>query len=227
VNPPDWQQSRLKRFQVAAIAAIGYPLIALLGLTLRLRVEGREHLDAMAVSGQPFILSVWHGRILPLSWFFRRRGLVVITSQNFDGEWIARIIERLGYGTARGSTSRNARAALHQMVREIRAGRSTAFTLDGPRGPALEAKPGALWLASATGAPLLPAHAEAERYWALKSWDRTQIPKPFSRVAVVIGAPLPVPRRRSDDEMEDQRQALESVLEALGRRARALANREA
>ena len=227
MNPQAWQQSRLKRFQVAAIAAIGYPLIALLGLTLRLRVEGREHLDAIAGSGQPFILSVWHGRILPLSWFFRRRGLVVITSQNFDGEWIARIIARLGYGTARGSTSRNARAALHQMVREIRAGRSTAFTLDGPRGPALEAKPGAVWLASATGAPLLPAHAEAERYWALKSWDRTQIPKPFSRVAVVVGAPLPVTRRLSDDEMEHQRQALESVLEALRRRACALANREA
>jgi hypothetical protein len=227
VNTPDWHQSRFKQLQVAAIAAIGYPLIALLGLTLRLRVEGREHLDAVTASGQPFILSVWHGRILPLTWFFRRRGLVVITSQNFDGEWIARIIARFGYGTARGSTSRNARAALHQMVRAIRAGRSTAFTLDGPRGPALEAKPGALWLAGATGAPLLPAHAEAERYWALKSWDRTQIPIPFSRVAVVIGAPLPVPRRLSDDEMEGRRRALESALEALRRRACALANREA
>ena len=227
MNTPDWHQSRFKQLQVAAIAAIGYPLIALLGLTLRLRVEGREHLDAVTASGQPFILSVWHGRILPLTWFFRRRGLVVITSQNFDGEWIARIIARFGYGTARGSTSRNARAALHQMVRAIRAGRSTAFTLDGPRGPALEAKPGALWLAGATGAPLLPAHAEAERYWALKSWDRTQIPIPFSRVAVVIGAPLPVPRRLSDDEMEGRRRALESALEALRRRACALANREA
>jgi hypothetical protein len=227
VNTPDWRQSRGRQLQAAAIAAIGYPLIALLGLTLRLRVEGREHLDAVAASGQPFILSVWHGRILPLSWFFRRRGLVVITSQNFDGEWIARIIARLGYGTARGSSSRNARAALHQMVREIGAGRSAAFTLDGPRGPALEAKPGAVWLASATGAPLLPAHAEAERYWTLASWDRTQIPKPFSRVAVVIGAPLPVARRLSDEGMEGERQTLESALETLRRRACALANREA
>ena len=226
MNLHDWQQSRFKQLQIAAIAAIGYPLITVLGLTLRLRVEGREHLDAVTASGQPFILSVWHGRILPLTWFFRRRGLVVITSQNFDGEWIARIIARFGYGTARGSTSRNARAALRQMVREIRAGRSTAFTLDGPRGPALEAKPGAVWLAGATGAPLLPAHAEAERSWALKSWDRTQIPKPFSRVAVVIGAPLPVPRRLSDDEMEDERRALEGVLETLRRRACVLAGRE-
>jgi lysophospholipid acyltransferase (LPLAT)-like uncharacterized protein len=227
VNQPDWQQSRVKQLQVAAIAAIVYPLIALTGLTLRLRVEGVEHLDALSASGQPFILSVWHGRILPLTWFFRRRGIVVITSQNFDGEWIARIIERFGYGTARGSTSRNARAALHQMVREIRAGRSTAFTLDGPRGPALQAKPGAVWLASATGAPLLPAHAEAERYWAMRSWDRTQIPKPFSRVAVVIGAPLSVPRRLSDEAVEDGRRALESVLETLRRRACVLAGREA
>ena len=227
MNTPDWHQSRFKQLQVAAIAAILYPLFALLGLTLCWRVEGREHLDALTASGTPYILSLWHGRILPLMLFFRRRGIIVITSQNFDGEWIARIIARFGYGTARGSTSRNARAALHQMVREIRAGRSTAFTLDGPRGPALEAKPGAVWLARATGAPLLPAHAEAERYWALKSWDRTQIPIPFSRVAVVIGAPLPVPRRLSDDEMEGRRRALESALEALRRRACALANREA
>jgi hypothetical protein len=226
VNPTAWQQSRVKRLQIAAIAAIGYPLIALLGLTLRWRVEGREHLDALTDSGRPYILSLWHGRILPLTWFFRRRGLVVITSQNFDGEWIARIIARFGYGTARGSSSRNARAALRQMIREIRRGRPTAFTLDGPRGPALQAKPGAIWLAGATGAPLLPCHAEASRCWALHSWDQTQIPKPFSRVAVVIAAPLPVPGGLGDEGVDTARRHLESVLEALRRRACALAGRE-
>ncbi|MFO7694956.1 MAG: lysophospholipid acyltransferase family protein [Vicinamibacterales bacterium] len=222
-DTPAWRESRLKRLQVAAIAAVLYPAFALLGLTLRWRVEGREHLEALTRDRRPYILSLWHGRILSLMLFFRRRGIVVITSENFDGEWIARIITRFGYGTARGSSSRKARAATLQLVREIRAGHPAAFTLDGPRGPARVAKPGAAWLAGATGAPLLPAHAEAERSWALRSWDRTQIPKPFSRVAVVIGAPLPVPRLARGAGADGERVALEASLEELRTRARALA----
>ena len=147
----------------------------------------------MTASGRPHIFGFWHGRILPLSLYFRDRGIVVITSENFDGEWIARIIARFGYGTARGSSSRHARAAMLQLVRDIRAGRPTAFTLDGPRGPARVAKPGAVWLAGATGAPILPFHLEGDRSWSLRSWDRTQIPKPFTRVRMVVGAPIHVP----------------------------------
>ena len=226
-DTPGWQHSRLKRIQVAAIAAIGYPLIALLARTLRLEVEGREHLDAATSSGRPYIVGFWHGRILPLSLYFRGRGIVVITSENFDGEWIARIIGRLGYGTARGSSSRNARAATLQLVRDIRAGRSTAFTLDGPRGPAHVAKPGAVWLAGATGAPLLPIHAECERSWSLRSWDRTQIPKPFSRVHMVVGELVDVPRGLSEGGQERACRDLEAVLEGRRRRACELANVEA
>jgi hypothetical protein len=226
-DTPGWRQSRLKRVQVAAIAAVGYPLIALLARTLRLEVDGREHLDAATSSGRPYIVSFWHGRILPLSLYFRGRGIVVITSENFDGEWIARIIGRLGYGTARGSSSRNARAATLQLVRDIRAGRSTAFTLAGPRGPARVAKPGAVWLAGATGAPLLPIHAECERSWSLRSWDRTQIPKPFSRVHMVVGKPVDVPRGLSDGAQAQACRDLEAVLEGLRRRACELANVEA
>jgi hypothetical protein len=226
-DTPSWRRSRLKRFQVAAIAAIGYRLIELLALTLRLRVEGREHMDAIAASGRPYIVSFWHGRILPLSLYFRGRGIVVITSENFDGEWIARIIGRLGYGTARGSSSRNARAATLQLLRDIRAGRSTAFTLDGPRGPARIAKPGAVWLASVAGAPLLPVHAECERNWELRSWDRTQIPKPFSRVHMVIGRPIELPEGLSDDAQEQACRDLEAALDGLRRRACELAGREA
>jgi hypothetical protein len=225
-DTPDWQRSRLKRLQAAAIAAVGAPLLGLLGLTLRLRMEGREHFDAVTASGRPYIVGFWHGRILPLMLLFRDRGIIVITSENFDGEWIARIIARFGYGTARGSSSRNARAATLQMVRDIRSGRPTAFTLDGPRGPARVAKPGAIWLAGATGAPLLPCHAEAERHWELRSWDRTQIPKPFSRVHLVVGRPIEVPRGLDDEGQVQACRDLEAVLEDLRRRACRLASRE-
>src|SRR5262245_17325368 len=97
---PSWRESRLKRWEAAAIAAAGYRLIALLGATLRWRTEGLEHLEAIERSGRQPIMSFWHGRILPATYYFRRRGIVVITSENFDGEWIAGIIERFGYGTA-------------------------------------------------------------------------------------------------------------------------------
>jgi lysophospholipid acyltransferase (LPLAT)-like uncharacterized protein len=227
VNAPVWRESRRERFQVAAIAAVLYPVVVALGWTLRWRIEGREHLEALTSAGQPYILSLWHGRILPLMLFFRRRGLVVITSENFDGEWIARILTRFGYGTARGSSSRNARAALRQMIRDVRAGRSTAFTLDGPRGPARVAKPGAAWLASASGAPLLPCHAEATHSWELHSWDRTQIPRPFSRVALVIGEPITVPPHLTDAGQDEAGRLLESGIDAVRRRACLLANRPA
>ena len=152
---PDWRASRRKRAEAAAIAALGYPLIALLASTFRWRVEGREHLDALDRAGTPPVMAFWHGRILPATAYFRNRGIVVITSENFDGEWIARIIRRFGYGTARGSTSRAGRRALLQLRKDVAAGRSAAFTLDGPRGPARVAQPGAVWLSKAAGVPML------------------------------------------------------------------------
>lgn len=224
---PSWRQSRVKRAQAAAIAAIGAPLMAALGATFRYAVEGAEHLETLRAAGHPLIHGFWHGRILSGSYYFRHRGIVVITSSNFDGEWIARIIARFGYGTARGSSSRRARAAMLQMVREVRAGKSTAFTLDGPRGPAREAKPGALFLARATGAPILPFHLEADRFWELRSWDRTQIPKPWARVALVIGAPIYVASDADDAAVEAHRASLHAVLETLELRALALVGREA
>ena len=217
-----WQASPWKRLQVAAIAAIGYPLIALLGSTLRWRVEGLHHYDDIVRSGRQPVMGFWHGRILTATYYFRRRGIVVITSENFDGEWIARIIERFGYGTARGSTSRGGRKATLQLIKALRAGRPAGFTLDGPKGPARVAQPGAVWLAGATGNPLLPFHLEASRCWTVKSWDRTQIPKPFSTVALVVGAPITVPSGLDDAGLDACRRQLEVSLESAERRCREL-----
>jgi lysophospholipid acyltransferase (LPLAT)-like uncharacterized protein len=164
-------------------------------------------------------MAFWHGRILPATIFFRGRGIVVITSENFDGEWIAGIIERFGYGTARGSTSRGGRRALLQLVRDMEAGKPAGFTVDGPRGPARVAQPGAVWLSKATGNPVLPFHLEADRHWTLASWDRTQIPKPFASVALVVGEPFVVPADADDNRIEDARRRLEEQLQRLETRA--------
>ena len=214
-----WQSSPLKRLQVAAIAGLGYPLISTLGHTLRWRVEGLHHYDAIVAAGHQPVMAFWHGRILPATFYFRRRGIVVITSENFDGEWIARIIERFGYGTARGSTTRGGKRAMLQLVRDMAAGKPAGFTVDGPKGPARVAQPGAIWLAKATGNPVLPFHLEASAYWSLGSWDRTQIPKPFSTVALVVGEPMPVPADASDGQLESARAELDARLRALESRA--------
>jgi hypothetical protein len=218
-----WRSSRLKRIEAAAISIVGYRFAAALGATLRWRTDGLEHLEAIRRSGRQPIMAFWHGRILPATVYFRHRGIVVITSENFDGEWIAGIIERFGYGTARGSTSRGGLKAMLQLSRDMAAGKAAGFTIDGPRGPARVAQPGAVWLAKTTGNPVLPFHLEADRYWTTNSWDRTQIPKPFATVALAIGEPLHVPADASDDGVEAARLELESRLRALEARAAELA----
>ena len=217
--PSDWRASRIKRLEVALIAAAGHPLVALLGRTLRWRVEGLEHLETIRASGRQPIMVFWHGRILPATYYFRHRGIVVMSSLNFDAEWTGRIIQRFGYLRVRGSTSRGAARALRQFVREMAGGRPAGFTLDGPRGPAGVAQPGAVWLAKVTGNPLLPFHIEAARHWTVRSWDRTQIPRPFSLMTLAIGAPVDVARDADDAAIERARQALERVLQGLRERA--------
>ncbi len=208
-----------RRFNASIVALVGYPLISLLGRSLRWRVEGLHHFETVAASGRQPIMVFWHGRILPATYFFRGRGIVVITSQNFDGEWIARIIHRFGYGTARGSTSRGAAGALLELRRALGGGKPVGFTLDGPRGPAGRAQPGALWLASATGHPLLPFHLEAARHWTVRSWDRSQVPRPFSAMALVVGAPIEVPPNADETRLERVRLELEAELGRLRDRA--------
>jgi lysophospholipid acyltransferase (LPLAT)-like uncharacterized protein len=214
-----WRDSRLKRLEAAAIAAAGYRTIAVLGATLRWTTEGLQHFDRILASGRQPIMTFWHGRILPATYYFRGRGIVVITSENFDGEWIAGIIERFGYGTARGSTSRGGRKALLQLTRDLAAGRPAGFTVDGPRGPARVSQPGAVWLAKTTGHPILPFHLEADRHWTMKSWDRTQIPKPFARVAIAMGEPIYVEPDADEDALEIARAGLDARLFGLELRA--------
>jgi hypothetical protein len=179
-----------RRLQTRLIGAAVAPAISGLCRTVAWQVDGAEHYDRIIRSGRQPIIAFWHGRILPATWFFRGRGIVALTSANFDGQWIARVIEHLGNRTVAGSSSRGGMRALLQLKREMRDGHPVAFALDGPRGPARVAQPGAMWLAAATGNPILPFHAESSACWELSSWDRTQVPKPFSTVAVAIGAPL-------------------------------------
>ena len=226
----DAPRRRLSSRQVAsaaAIAAVGKPVVAALCGTIRWTVEGLEHCDAIQASGRQPVMAFWHGRIVHATWFFRRRGIVVMISENFDGEWIGRLIERFGYRTARGSTSRGGARALARMRRLALGGAPTGFAVDGPRGPARSVQPGAVWLAGLTGNPVLPFHSEADRFWTARSWDGTQVPKPFARAALVVGEPIEVPRAAGPELIEGKRLELERSLHELAGRARTMVGRAA
>ena len=219
---PGWKASRVKRWQASVIGALGYPALGALGHTWRWRVEGEEHFAGILASGHYPVMALWHGCILPAVFYFRHRDVVVITSDNFDGEWTAKIIHRLGYTTARGSTSRNAVRAALRAKRRMEEGHPVGITVDGPRGPALVAQPGAVWMAKVTGNPILPFHVESSSYWTAPSWDASQIPYPFSRIAMVMGEPFFVPADASGERLEAARVELEHRLNALKPRALAL-----
>jgi lysophospholipid acyltransferase (LPLAT)-like uncharacterized protein len=225
VTVPAWRSSGWRRAQAAAIATLGAPLVEALGATYTWREAGAEHLEDVAREGRQPILALWHGRILTATLYFRDRGIVAMTSENFDGEWVARLMQRFGYHAARGSTSRGGARALAQLRREMADGYPAAFTVDGPRGPARVVQPGAAWLASATGQPIVPFHIEADRYWTVKSWDRHQVPKPGSTLAIAIGAPIEVAAGADDATIEAGRLAVQTSLAELEVLARMMVDR--
>ncbi len=211
-----------QRTTARLIGALGAPVVGAICRSLDWRVEGMEHHEAILASGRQPIFAFWHGRVLHATWFWRGRRIVVMISENFDGEWIARLIHWFGYRTARGSSSRGGSRAMVRMRRLSVNGAPTAFAVDGPRGPARSVQPGAVWLASLTGQPILPFHAESDRHWTARSWDGTQVPKPFARAAMVIGPPIYVPREPGNDAMETKRQELAGALATLAERATVL-----
>lgn len=173
------------------------------------------HVEGLRARGRPCILVVWHGRLLPSAYLHRHQGIVGLVSRSRDGEYIARVLRRWGYETVRGSSSRGGSAALRELVRLARAGRTIALTPDGPRGPRQKLKPGALAAAQATGLPVVPVAAGADRGWWIESWDRFLVPKPFARVRVAYGAPHVVPREAGPPELEACQRRLEEELNRL------------
>jgi lysophospholipid acyltransferase (LPLAT)-like uncharacterized protein len=197
-----------------------YFLINLIGKTVRFEREGWENFEAIEQAGKLPIYTFWHNRIFLGTYFFRRRGIVVITSQSFDGEYIARFIQRFGYGAVRGSSTRGGVAALVEMIRLMRAGLPMGFTIDGPKGPKYVAKIGACHLAKKTGNPMMPFAVEAEKFWRLKSWDNLQIPKPFTRARLIIAEPIYVAADANDEDLENKRLELQKSLDELVKRGK-------
>jgi lysophospholipid acyltransferase (LPLAT)-like uncharacterized protein len=209
-----------ERWLIRAADLACYLTIRLIGGTIKFEVEGWENWEAASSDNHIPIYAFWHNRIFLSIYFWQRRRIVVMTSQSFDGEYIARFIQRFGTGAARGSSTRGATGALIEMVRLMRAGCPTAFTIDGPKGPRYVAKMGAVMLAKKTGHPILPFTIAAKNFWVIKrSWDRTQVPRPFTRARVFIAPPIFVSADTVDEALEGKRAELQTALDTLEQRA--------
>lgn len=204
-----------KRLLIRLADMAFFLLISLIGKTVRFEKEGWENFEAIENSGHLPIYTFWHNKIFLGTYFFRGRGIVVVTSQSFDGEYIARFIQRFGYGAVRGSSTRGGVGALIESIRSMKAGLSAGFTVDGPRGPRYEAKTGPVVLAKKTGNPMMPFTMQAKKSWTVRSWDGLQIPKPFTRAKLIIGKPLYVPPDADDTEMDKKRHELQDSLDEL------------
>lgn len=197
----------------------GKALITGLYRSLRIRREGYGGVEALRDQGVGIVYVFWHAHLMSLTWLLRYQGVVPLVSEHRDGEYIARVLERFGFGLSRGSSTRGGSGGLRGLVRAAREGRELAVTPDGPRGPAREFKPGALVAARLTGHRVVPVGIGATRAWRLDSWDRFMIPKPFARLTAVFGAPVEVPRELDDAGVAALAREMGATLDRLGRRA--------
>lgn len=205
----------MSAWKFGAVASVSTGLLNTLLATVRFEVDGEQHYQALRESGKPFIYALWHGRLLPLSYYHRHQQIGTLISRSADGEYIARIVEKWGFLPARGSSSRGGMEGLRQLVRLAREGHCLAITPDGPRGPMQQLKPGLLVAAQLAGVPILPITGSSARAWWPGKWDRFLIPKPFSTVRIRYGPPQAIARDAGEAQLERQRQELEATLNRM------------
>jgi hypothetical protein len=206
---PTWQ----KRLMLRAVPPLVALLLRMLDATLRYEefCEEGGHADQ---PGEASVWCFWHRCLLPAACFFRGRPrTTLLISASFDGELIARTIERLRYETVRGSSSRAGAGGLRALARAVRNGATAVIPGDGPRGPRYILKPGITKLSQLTGLPVNSFYLLPQRAWVMHSWDALLVPKPFSRVVMVWGRPVPPPE--SSDAEEQVRLAVEATLDRL------------
>ena len=210
-----------QRLTLAIVPRVVWALITLLGRSWRFEVLAEEGVTPAFHGFDPSreIYCFWHQCVFACAWYYRSTHATILISQSFDGELITRTLELFGYRTVRGSSSRGGGEGLLALRRVLDENTPAIFTADGPRGPIYRAKLGPIKLAQMTGAPIGSFHLQPEKAWTMRSWDRFQIPKPFTRIAVSWGHWTIVPEDASSDELEAKRQQLDIALERARSRA--------
>jgi lysophospholipid acyltransferase (LPLAT)-like uncharacterized protein len=200
------------------ISWASYLAISLIGPTLRYSISFEEPPSMPdATFEKPVIYSFWHRAVFASAWLWRKSGIAVMVSRSFDGEFIARIIEKLGFIAVRGSSSRGGASALLGLKSQLEQGFSVAFTIDGPRGPKYVAKPGPVLLSRASAMPMAAFYVALSDAWVLNTWDAMMIPKPFSKALARIGAKMLVPVEADEAHMAEYHAKLQAALERATR----------
>jgi lysophospholipid acyltransferase (LPLAT)-like uncharacterized protein len=209
---------KLDSWRARALIPLGFGLYRLWARTLRLQVE--DPYDVVGfVRKQPVIFAIWHNRLLMLPRVFDpsfpTRQSYGLISASRDGDFIARFIERSGYGTIRGSSSRKGVIALRQLMDTLAADGNVLFTPDGPRGPVYQLSQGVIFVAQKSGAPIVPIHMEYSSCWRLKSWDRFVVPRPFATLRAKFGEPIRIAPLSEPQQLEDERLRLQNAMMSL------------
>jgi lysophospholipid acyltransferase (LPLAT)-like uncharacterized protein len=192
--------------------------IGLIGPTLRYSISWEEAPSQRdATYEKRVIYSFWHRAVFASAWLWRRVGIAVMVSRSFDGEYIARTIEKLGFVAVRGSSSRGGATALLGLKEQLEQGNLVAFTIDGPRGPKYVAKPGPTVLSRASGAPMAAFYVALSDAWVLKTWDALMIPKPFSKALVRFSGKVRVPSDAGETQMDEFHRELQAALDRVTR----------
>jgi lysophospholipid acyltransferase (LPLAT)-like uncharacterized protein len=196
-QPPNLETrpfSLRQRFLLWLISWASYLAISLVGPTLRYSISWEETPSPRGATYEARVIySFWHRAVFASAWLWRNAGIAVMVSRSFDGEYIARTIEKLGFAAVRGSSSRAGATALLGLKTQLEKGNLVALTIDGPRGPKYIAKPGPVLLSRASALPMAAFYVALSDAWVLKTWDALMIPKPFSKALVRFSAKMQVP----------------------------------
>ena len=214
--------TRFERFKAFLAEHAGTWLYNTISNSLQLAIEDDEPLEELRQRYGAVIFVGWHSQLLVPLWHHRFTGGWAVVSEHADGELIARILERIGYTCIRGSTTHGAARALIRMVRTVRAGNDIGITPDGPLGPRYVAQPGAVYLASRSGCPIVAMGFATRWFIQFNSWDKFKIPLPCSLGAITYSAPLHVPSPLRESDVEVWRQRMQEALMSATRRAEAL-----
>lgn len=190
---PGQPQGRFWAWLPGLLGVVVAPLVRAWGWTLRIEVQGLEHVAEARRRGG-LIFGLWHGNMLAPVYWIRDRRVIGLVSPHYIGELIARVVGRLGFDFIRASSGYDARKGVREMLKALGRGRAIAVMLDGPDGPARQINASVAPVASRSGAPVLLCHAEGRHVLRVPSWDGTEVFLPFSRVVIRFSEPLNVPR---------------------------------
>lgn len=204
-----------ERLALSLVPRIATAYIRLLGRTMKLEYRHRDRLERLDRSGEHYILAFWHSRFLMMPYAYFGSRVTVMVSRHRDAEMLVRTLRPFGYDFSRGSTTRGGSAALRALLRRVAGGSDAAIAPDGPRGPRRRVQPGIIAVARLSGLPIVPVTVSAAPARRLGTWDRTVLPRPFSRGVFHYEEPIRVPKRADDAEQERVRRTLESVLDRM------------